>query len=164
MLGLGTAALVSGPGSGSQRPADTSVAAGQQDNPAAAVPTSPAGTPYGPAFTATGLPGQIRQLLPAAPSDRGTLPHVGAEQEGPSPDSVPAALPSCVQAAVTGHQGQQPLLVTHGSFRSAPVDVYVFRVSGDPTELDVFLLTPGCATATPAGTADVLLHEEVPAS
>ncbi|GAB2689088.1 hypothetical protein [Kitasatospora kifunensis] len=118
-------------------------------------------TPAGPEFTAAGLPEQIRLLLPTAPS--GNLPHASSEQAVPEPSRSAAALPACVASAFTGHQGEQPLLVTHGSYQAAPVDVYVFRISDDPAHLEVFLLTPGCAGTTPNSPAAVRLQEEVPA-
>ncbi|MEY9943777.1 anti-sigma factor [Kitasatospora sp. GAS1066B] len=161
VLGLGTVVVVSGLGDDAHQAAGSAAAGAQQGKPDTAMPATPSGSPGGPAFTAAGLPEQIRQLLPTSPSGHSSLPHASSEQENPTPNAAPAKLPSCVQGAVAGHRDEQPLLVTHGSFQSAPVDVYVFRVSGSSTALDVFLLTPGCADGTPAG---VLLHEEVPAS
>ncbi|WP_329582105.1 hypothetical protein OG500_19875 [Kitasatospora sp. NBC_01250] len=169
VLGGGTAAVLAGLASTADRSANDASAAG---HPAAsyAVPSTsaPQGgtsaspfTPAGPAFTASGLPDQLRTLLPAA---SGNLPHASSEQAAPdhaSPATAP--LPVCVESAVAGHQGEQPLLVTHGSFQGAPVDVYVFRISDDPAHLDVFLLAAGCATTTPNSPATVRLQEEIPA-
>ncbi|MCX4747660.1 hypothetical protein OG455_19430 [Kitasatospora sp. NBC_01287] len=162
VLGGGTAAVLAGTSDGSSDAAHgIGAAARQPATPEGAAASGEATAPYGPALTAAGLPEQIRQLLPT--DDHGALPHASSQQEAPATAGgpQPSVLPTCVVAAVGGHQGEQPLLVTRGSFQSGPVDVYVFRVSGDPAHLDVFLLTPDCAGSTPA---DVRLHQEVPAS
>ncbi|MGF1429163.1 hypothetical protein ACQRUO_21975, partial [Kitasatospora sp. LaBMicrA B282] len=165
VLGTGTGVLLSNLGSGSANP----TAAAQQNLPnsgqnagAAANPTpapggAPNGSPSGPAFTAAGLPDQIRALLGGPASGHEMQPHVGAD------GTAPGGLPACVESAVTGHQGEQPLLVGHGSFESAPVDVYVFRIAGDPAHDEVYLLAAGCATHSPDTPARVLLQQEVPA-
>jgi hypothetical protein len=169
ILGGGTAAVLAGLGNAGSTPSGNVAAA---DHSAASYapsgrPTaqgndgSSALTPAGPELTAAGLPEQIRLLLPTTTT--GNLPHASSEQAAPAPSPSPAALPACVASALTGHQGEQPLLVTHGSYQAAPVDVYVLRISDDPAHLEVFLLTPGCATTAPNSPATVRLQEEVPA-
>ncbi|MDH6143191.1 hypothetical protein P3T35_005220 [Kitasatospora sp. GP30] len=140
-LGLGATGLVLSQQGGSQPTAASAIA----PNPEQQHPLSVAG----PEFTAAGLPEQIDRLLP---SGSGGQPHASAQQSG-------GGLPDCVQQSVTGHQGETPLLITHGGYRGAPVDVYVFRLADDPGRLDVFLLTPGCTTAPAA----VQLEQQIPA-
>ncbi|TQF04299.1 hypothetical protein E6W39_21315 [Kitasatospora acidiphila] len=140
-LGLGATGLVLSQQGGSQPTAASAVG----PNPEQQHPLSVAG----PEFTAAGLSEQIDRLLP---SGSGGQPHASAQQSG-------GGLPDCVQQSVTGHQGETPLLITHGGYRGAPVDVYVFRLADDPGRLDVFLLTPGCTT-TPAA---VQLEQQIPA-
>jgi hypothetical protein len=136
VLGLGGAGLAL---SGAGRPQTTAVEAGQRPLGAA-----------GPEFTADGLPEQIHHLLPA--EGPAAQPHASAQQ------NEAGALPDCVQQ-VLGPSGQPPLLIAHGSYQGAPVDVYVLRIPADPTRLNVLLLTPGCTTAA----ATVRLQEQVPA-
>jgi hypothetical protein len=108
----------------------------------------------GPEFTAAGLPDQIHGLLPAP---GGVQSHTAPRQNGTAPsEDLP---PDCIQRAVTGHQGEPPLLTAHGGYQGAPVTVYVYRLAADPSRLDVFLLAPGCTTAP----ATVLLQQQIPA-
>jgi hypothetical protein len=148
-LGVGTAGLALS-GQSSLRPAAASGAA-------QAVEGQRPMSATGPQFTAAGLPEEIQRLLPPSPGAGAAQPHSTTRQD----ESAPAAgrLPDCVERAVTGHAGESPLVVAHGGYQGAPVDVYVFRLAADPTRLDVFLLTPGCTTAP----ATVLLQQQIPA-
>ncbi|MCC9308045.1 hypothetical protein LN042_13255 [Kitasatospora sp. RB6PN24] len=138
-LGLGATGLVLSRG-GSAPAAVSAGTPGTEQHPLAAA---------GPEFTAADLSEQIDRLLPSGP---GGQPHASAQQSG-------GGLPDCVQRAVTGHQGETPLLITHGSYQGAPVEAYVFRLAGAPGRLDVFLLTPGCTTDP----ATVRLEQQIPA-
>ncbi|MFI9270014.1 hypothetical protein ACIGXM_04765 [Kitasatospora sp. NPDC052896] len=151
-LGLGAGLLLSGV-LGQQQPSTT---AGAPARPTPAVAA-------GPAFTAAQLPAEVQHLLAggesAAAQPPGNVPHLATEQV---PSASSAALAPCVQQAVGVHRAEQPLASTHGSYDGSPVDLYVFRIAGDPSHLDVYLLSPDCAQH-PGTTASVALHQVVPA-
>ena len=66
---------------------------------------------------------------------------------------------TCVRA-ITDNDGSTALAVDSGSYAGRPAVVVVLPTQGDVTRLDVFVVTPACASGTP----DIIEFQRVPAA
>ncbi|MFC1439305.1 zf-HC2 domain-containing protein [Streptacidiphilus sp. N1-10] len=119
------------------------------------------------AFSDTALTEQVQQLLldfGTTEAGNGSEPANGSNAKTPN-SSTSRYVPACV-AQAAHRSGEQPLVVTQGSYRNTPVFALVYADAQDPQQtVDVYLIASSCTATVPqssAQTGQVLLQRTVP--